>query len=120
MTPISYNPVILPKKEELILTIIDSRVNTSNWKLYAYLSQVMTSNNGFTLEEAITFKKTDNEEIKLTTNPSLIFTGEANNGTTSVTNITWSKEKGLLLNLDNNPLEINEEYSTKIIWSLEE
>ena len=120
MVPMSYNPVVLSRKDEMALTIIDSRVNTSNWKLYVCLSGIMVSDNGFILHDALIFKKTDNEEIKLTTSPSLIFTGEVNNGTTLVTNVTWSKEKGLLLNLDNNPLEINEEYNTKLIWSIEE
>ena len=33
--------------------------------------------------------------------------------------ITLSKEKGILLYLDNKYLEINEDYKTKIIWKLD-
>lgn len=117
---ISYNPVILPKQEETFLSIIDSRVNSSPWKLFVHLSSPLTSKNNLTLLNAIIFKKLTDEEIILNEVPTHVFTGTSNNGQTLVTDVTFSKEKGLLLNLENNPLEINEEYNTKVIWSIEE
>lgn len=117
--PIS-NTMILPKKEELLLTIIDSRLVSSKWKLYVHLSGPLTSDNGYTLSNAVIFKGIDDVEIKLNEVPTLVFTGQNNGGDTLVTNVTWSKEKGILLDMTDNYLEVNEEYSTKVIWNTEE
>lgn len=46
-------------------------------------------------------------------------TGEDNGGIPLKKTITISKEKGILLYLDNKYLEINEDYKTKIICKLD-
>lgn len=120
LTPILTNPVTLPKKEEIVAKVIDSRTNSSDWKLYVHLTRPLTSLNNYTLPNAIIFKKLDNGIIILNEVPSLIYTGSNSFGNVEVYNVTWSVDKGLLLRLDNNYLEVNEEYNTKVIWSLEE
>ncbi len=120
LKPISTEPIILPKIDDITITIIDSRTISSDWKLYVHLTNPLKSKNNFYLLNAVIFKTLDNKIIILNEIPSLIYTGSNNEGNVLVTNVTWSKEKGFLLNLDNNFLEINEEYNTKIIWSIQE
>lgn len=120
LTPISLDPVILPKREENNIKIIDSRLTSSNWKLYVHLSGPISSINGYTLLNAIVFKKFDNSTIILNEIPSIVFTGNETSGDVQITNVTWSADNGLLLRLIDNALEVNEEYNTKVIWSIEE
>lgn len=83
-------------------------------------SNTLTSQNGYTLPGVLVFKKLDDEVISLNEKPSLVFNGTNNNGDAKRTLITWSKEKGPLLDLTNNVLEANEEYFAKVIFLLEE
>lgn len=112
--------LIFPKEKPLTATIIDSRQNSSNWKLYAYLDKPLTSVDNYILDDAIIFKKFDDNIIILTTTPQLIYTEENNKDTPSYNNIVWSTEKGPLLDLTNNFLEINKEYHSTINFLLEE
>ena len=59
---------IFPKTSELKTKIVDSRLNSSDWKLYAYIDNPLTSSNGFILENALVFKKFNNEVITLNSN----------------------------------------------------
>lgn len=120
LSPITLAPILLPKSKEDVISIVDSRVNSSNWKLYARLQQTMVSKNGFNLPQALVFKNFNDELLELTTNPTLVFTGTSNGGDVLVHNVTWSIEKGLLLNLENAALEVNEEYFANIIWEITE
>lgn len=112
--------LIFPKTNDLKMKIVDSRLDSSDWKIYAYIDKPLTSPNGFILENALVFKKFDDEIITLSSNPTLIFTGENNNGTVSFKELNWSTEKGPLLNLTNDALEVNEEYFSTINFNLEE
>lgn len=120
LIPLSFDPTILPKTKEHNTKIVDSRVNSSIWKLLVRISGPMTSENGFELIDSIIFKKFDNEIVVLKETPSVVFTGNTNDGNVETYDITWSTEKGLMLSLENSALEINEEYSTDVIWSVEE
>lgn len=118
--PISLDPMIFGKNESISLKIVDSRVNSSEWKIYAYIENPLTSQGGYTLKNALVFKKLDNEVVILNESPTLIFTGTNNDGNAKMTLITWSKEKGPLLDLTNSALEANEEYFAEVIFVLEE
>lgn len=120
LTPLSSNPNILVKNQSISLKVVDSRVNSSEWKVYAYIEKPLTSQGGYTLPDALVFKKLDDEVIILNETPSLVFTGTNNNGDAQRTLITWSEEKGPLLDLTNDGLEANEEYFTEVIFILEE
>ena len=120
LTPISTAPVILPMSKDLTIKIVDSRKNSTPWKLYTYIDKDLTSQLGFILKDALVFKKFTDEIIFLTTTPILIYTGEKTSGTPQLTTLTYSKEKGPLLNLTDNPLEANEEYFANIYFMIEE
>ena len=117
-TPIT-GTYIFPKAEDLKIKIVDSRIDNTDWNLYAYVNNPLTSANGFTLEEALIFKKFDDEIITLTATPEIVYTGN-NEGTISYKEINWSKEKGPLLDLTNEGLEANEEYFATIYFNIEE
>lgn len=120
LTPISTAPIILPKSEDLTIRVVDSRKNSSDWKLYAYIDKDLTSPTGFILKDALVFKKFTDEIIYLTTTKTLVYTGEDTSGTTKLITLEYSKEKGPLLNLTDTPLEANEEYFANIYFRVEE
>ena len=78
----------------------------------------MMENTGKVLIDSLLFKKFNNEEILLKTNKKLIYESNDNGGNVSISNITFSTDKGLFLRPSKDLLE-NEDYSTLIIWSIE-
>ncbi len=118
MIPTSNNPVILPKENETVVTVIDSRVNSTDWKLYINFTNPMIESAGKVLIDSLFFKKFDNEEIALTTNKKMIYESNDNGGTINVSNITFSTNKGLFLKPSKDLLE-DEDYSTLVVWSIE-
>lgn len=119
MISTSINPIILPKQKENIVTVIDSRLNSTNWKLYINYTNPMMEVSGKVLIDSLIFKKFNNEEIDLKTNKKLIFESSDSGGNVNVSNVTFSIDKGLFLKPSKDLLE-GEDYSTKIIWSVEE
>lgn len=119
MIPTSINPIILPKQNENIVTVIDSRLNSTNWKLYINYTNPMMEVSGKVLIDSLIFKKFNNEEIDLKTNKKLIFESSDSGGNVNVSNVTFSIDKGLFLKPSKDLLE-GEDYSTKIVWSVEE
>lgn len=79
LTPIN-NTFIFPKTKELTTKIVDSRINSSDWRIYAYVNNPLTSANGFVLENALVFKKFDDEVIILNSTPTVVFNGTNNAG----------------------------------------
>ena len=119
MIPTSINPIILPKQKENIVTVIDSRLNSTNWKLYINYTNPMMEVSGKVLIDSLIFKKFNNEGIDLKTNKKLIFESSDSGGNVNVSSVTFSIDKGLFLKPSKDLLE-GEDYSTKIIWSVEE
>ena len=117
--PSSTNPVILPKENKTVVTVVDSRVNSTNWKLYIRFINPMLEGSGKVLIDSLFFKKFNNEEILLKTNKNLVYESNDNGGNVGVSNVTFSTDKGLFLKPSNNLLE-DEDYSTIVIWSIEE
>ena len=116
---ISQEPLILPKKNKSVITVIDSRVNKSDWKLYANFINPMIEKSNKALLDSLLFKKFNNEIIKLTTDKKLIYEATTTSGDVEISNVTFSTDKGLLLSPTNNLLE-DEDYSTIVIWTIEE
>ena len=118
MIPSSTNPIILPKNNETVITVVDSRVNSTNWKLYLNYTNPMIEESGKVLINSLFFKKFNNEEILLKTSKKLIYESNDNGGVVNVSNVTFSVDKGLFLKPSKDLLE-DEDYSTLIIWSVE-
>ena len=114
---VSIDPIILAKSKSIDLKIVDSRIGSKTLNLFASISNHLTSKNNYKLEDALVFKKFNNEIITLSQTPTLVYE-ETSTEDIKVYNLTYSEEQGPLLNLDNNPLIPNEEYSANIIWTI--
>lgn len=119
MTASSIKPIILPKENQTVVTVVDSRINSTNWKLYIYYTNPMIEKGGKVLIDSLFFKKFNNEDIALKTNKKLIYESSGNEGNVNVSNVTFSTDKGLFLKPSKDLLE-DEDYSTLIVWSVEE
>jgi len=87
LDPFSLTPLLLPKKEKIELSIIDTRIELTKWKLYASLASSFQDTNGNVLENAICFFK-DQALQPLSNLPLLIYEAEEENeGTTNLTYI---------------------------------
>lgn len=117
-TPTSNKPIILNKKNMTEIKVVDSRINSTKWKLYINYVNPMISGDKV-LIDSLKFKKFDNELINLTTNKQLVYESDSNNGNVEVSNITFSTDKGLII-IPNKNLLMDEDYCTLIIWSIEE
>ena len=118
MIPLSVKPVTLSKKDETIVTVVDSRVDSTNWKLYINYINPMMEKSGKVLIDSLVFKKFNNDEIALNTSRQLVYESSDNGGNVSVSNVTFSTNKGLLLKPSVDLFE-DEDYSTLVIWSVE-
>lgn len=116
--PISVNPVICPRITDVTIKITDSRVESSNWKLYATINHDLSSKDGYVLTDSLV-NVSNNNITPLSTNKVLIYEGENNSGETIITNITWNENEGILLRIANEPVEQNQEYQATITWTLE-
>lgn len=116
---INKNPVICPRLTNLSVRVIDSRINSSDWKLYAAINHEMESDYGIVLGDSLVFVDESGDIKSLSDTPTLVYTGKNNGGSTTTTDITWEENKGILLRL-NDPLENNVKYSAQIIWTIEE
>lgn len=114
------NSKIFPRTKKIVISVVDSRLNSSNWRLLAYIDTPLTSLSGYLLEDALIFKKLTNENIILNETPQLVFQGVDTGGNPNKIDLTFSEEKGPLLDLTNNALVANEEYFANIIWTIEE
>ncbi len=117
LNALSKDPVILPRLSACDIKVIDSRSNSTKWKLYISYLNPMKYNDKVLLD-ALIFKKFDNDIITLKSIPQEVYEGEASDGTLKITNLTYSKQKGLLLNLNGYTLNKYDDYAAKVIWSI--
>lgn len=118
-SPIKVDPILCPRSDELVVTVTDSRVISSDWKLYASINNDLTSATGVILKDALVFVDSDGKITTLSSSPTLVYTGKDNEGTTKITNVTWDEDKGILLKVSE-ALINGMEYDAIITWSLEE
>lgn len=114
------NSKIFPRTKKIVISVVDSRLNSSNWRLFSYIDTPLTSLSGYLLEDALIFKKLTNENIILNETPQLVFQGVDTGGNPNKIDLTFSEEKGPLLDLTNNALVANEEYFANIHFKVEE
>ena len=119
LSPISDNPLLYPRLNDLIITVTDSRVNSSPWRLYATINHDLESSDGTTLKDSLVYINNLGEMTILSSTPTLVYTGESNDGSIKITNISWKENEGILFQLKDY-LENNKEYKAEITWILEE
>lgn len=119
LSPISNNPLLYPRINDLIITVTDSRVDSSPWKLYATINHDLESDDGKILKDSLVYVNNLGEISILSSTPTLVYTGESNGGSIKVTNISWNENEGILFQLKDY-LENKKEYKAEITWILEE
>ena len=117
LSPINDNPLLYHRLNDLIITVTDSRLNSSPWKLYATINHDLESN-GITLKDSLVYVNNLGEISILSSTPTLVYTGESNGGSIKVTNISWNENEGILFQLKDY-LEKKKEYKAEITWILE-
>ncbi len=111
---------IIPKKGQIQITVIDSRVNGTLWRLYINsINPMIESTNNSVLIDSLIFNDFDNQTFKVNTTKHLIYQETNKTKDVEVSNIIFPKEKGLLLS-PSKDLSEGEDYSTLVIWTLEE
>ena len=118
---IQTDPVILGRKEESMqIEVIDGRVISKEWYLYAYIdSELKTSDGKYSLPNSLIFMEADGNIHTLGKEPTLVYTGVGNEGMAKTTIINWSQKQGILFKVIE-PLYNGETYSAEIHWMLVE
>lgn len=119
MQPFSSTPILCSRSSDLQITVTDSRIQSTDWQLYAAINQPLTSENGFVLTDSLVYKNSTNITPLMKT-PLLVYQGQKNDGATKITNVTFAEQEGILLRIANEAIENGERYETTIIWSLKE
>ena len=70
----------LCERKTQITQVVDSRIDSSNWKLYVSIDSNLVSQQGFVLENSLIFKNFDDTTFALNSLKNLIFTGQNNGG----------------------------------------
>lgn len=111
-------PQILGRKEKVItMSVVDSRAISTNWYLYAYIDEPLTTANNHTLPDSLIFIDNDSSIKTLGTTPVLVYSGTPNEGNTKTTDISWKENTGILFKIIE-PLYNGEKYTTPINWIL--
>lgn len=116
---VSINPLILGRTEKtLTMSVVDSRAISSDWYLYAYIDNPLSTVSGeYTLPDSLIYIDDNNKIITLSNSPVLISSGTENEGITKTTNIEWKENTGILFKVIE-PLHNGESYSTLVNWLL--
>lgn len=94
---IKKSPIICPRLTDLSVVVIDSRINSSDWKLYASINHDLKSSDGDILKNSLVFVDEIGNINVLSSTPTLIYTGKNNQGSISTTKISWKEDEGILL-----------------------
>lgn len=98
------------------ITVSDTRIRKTAWRLYGAIDGHLTSENNHTLPDAVVFRKEDGTIQLMDTRPLLLWLDETG---ASTVNVCWAADKGLLMQECANPICVNEQYTASIDWSLE-
>lgn len=119
LVPISDSPIICPRDSVLNVIVMDSRVNSSDWKLYASVKGSLVSNMGEVFEGVLIYRDSSGNVYPLGNSPILVYTGSNNDGNEKVTTVSWNDNEGILLRIDGKVI-CNREYTASIVWNIEE
>lgn len=119
LVPISDSPIICPRDSTLNVIVTDSRVNSSDWKLYASVEGNLVSNMREVFEGVLIYRDSSCNVYPLGASPILVYTGSGNDGNEKVTTVSWNDNEGILLRIDRKVI-CNREYTASIVWNIEE
>lgn len=119
-TPFQTDPILCARSEPISITISDSRLHSTKWKLYASILAPLSSENGNILTDSLVYVSSISEIFPLNQELTLVYEGEENRGVVKITNVTFPEDQGILLRVMNEPMKNGVIYSTTIIWTLTE
>ncbi len=99
------------------IEVTDTRTSGGQWELYVYIDQQLHSDTN-TIDDCIVYNN-NNLNTVITSTPLLVYTGDCDTPP-KVTNITWSKENGILLYVDDKKLYSAGKYATQLLWTIKE
>lgn len=98
------------------IIISDSRIQSSDWTLYASIKNPFTSAGNHILKDALVFIDEKDSSFTINNEPAKIYSGSAVSSPKDVT-VKWPENQGMLLVV--NPQDIfAESYSTIVTWTL--
>lgn len=98
------------------IVISDSRLESSDWNLYASIKAPFTSANNHTLKDALVFIDENSKSFVINNKPTKVYSGKSVSSPTDTT-IKWSENQGVLLDITPQNI-LDESYSTTITWTL--
>lgn len=114
LLPISLEPIICPKTLDVLISVSDSRVNSTDWKLFVKTDGEFKSSDGKVIDVKLLLNN-----IEVNTDNVLVYDGTKNDGEVKVTDILLKKDEILLLKV-NGSIPINQKFSTNLIWEVKE
>lgn len=98
------------------IIISDSRIQSSDWSLYASVKNPFTSSANHVLKDALVFIDEKDSGFIINNEPTKIYSGSAVSSPTDIT-VKWPENQGILLEID--PQDVfAESYSTTLTWTL--
>ncbi len=116
-TPFQQSPTLYNRANELEVIVNDSRINTTEWKLYAAIDNELANEKGEVLTQGLVFIDDNDDMTPLTGAPTLVYTSDG--VTPGTIPVTWLDEKGVLLQLNIVPIKLNTTYRANISWIIE-
>lgn len=98
LTPFHTNPVLCPRKSEATIKVLDSRLVSTDWKLFAVLVTELKSEENHYLKDGLVFFDANSIQI-LGEEKLLIYEGSQNEGDLKVTTINWDITEGIVLQI---------------------
>lgn len=114
---VKTNPLLLAKSSDIIVKVMDSRINSSDWKLYVSIDSNL-QDKGSILLDSLVFLNGDELNI-LSNTKTLVYIGQNNEGVLKETEVVFSAAEGILAQIKEK-IEINKTYTATINWILEE
>ncbi len=106
------------EKSDWSLTIEDSRIQSSTWRVYARMDEPLATLDRNTLPDAIIFVDEKGNTSSLGGDSILVYTGEGNKGATKRTMISWVPDRGILLRVNPAVVSVGKTYRATITWIL--
>lgn len=121
-SPVARNPHLYRRSDpDWRLQVLDSRVNSTPWRLYATVDGVLTSydaegNARETLPGALVFVDSENALHPFGQEPIAVWQGAPNSGRPLTTTVAWAPDKGMLMTVSAQPFHLGKRYTATVRW----
>lgn len=113
----SPDPTLCNRITPLKVVVEDNRITPTVWRLYAFINEPLTNEDGRVLTDGIVFVDDLDNLTVLSSSPTLVYTSDG--VTTGDIEVEWQSDEGILLQLNIVPIVAKTTYRTNINWLLE-